>query len=137
MCTERNRARVRDRNRWRPRRDYLPTALAEICRRDHSPVADRVPRDNAEVRPQYPSQWAAITAVAGMLGSGTADTLRTWIRRSEVESGRPSGCDLADGRGERAATQADRRAAPRQRDLEGSSDFRVKIGGTSRGRSHE
>ena len=41
----------------------------------------------AEVRPQYPSQWAAITAVAGVLGSGTPETLRTWIRRSEVDSG--------------------------------------------------
>jgi transposase len=41
----------------------------------------------AEVRPQYPSQWAAITAVAGMLGIGTPETLRTWIRRSEVDSG--------------------------------------------------
>ena len=40
-----------------------------------------------EVRPQYPSQWAAITAVAGMVGSGTPETLRTWIRRSEVDSG--------------------------------------------------
>jgi transposase len=41
----------------------------------------------AEVRPQYPSQWAAITAVAGMLGIGTPETLRTWIRRSEVDTG--------------------------------------------------
>lgn len=38
----------------------------------------------AEVDPQYPSQWAAITAVAGMLGIGASETLRTWIRRSEV-----------------------------------------------------
>ena len=41
----------------------------------------------AEVRPQYPSQWAAITAVAGMLGIGAAETLRTWIRRAEVVTG--------------------------------------------------
>ena len=45
----------------------------------------------AEVRPQYPSQWAAITAVAGMLGIGTPETLRTWIRRSEVDSGQRPG----------------------------------------------
>ncbi len=53
----------------------------------------------AEVRPQYPSQWAAITAVAGMLGIGAAETLRTWIRRAEVDTGVRPG-DLADGRGE-------------------------------------
>ena len=50
-------------------------------------LRERAVRMVAEVRPQYPSQWAAITAVAGMLGIGTPETLRTWIRRSEVDSG--------------------------------------------------
>lgn len=45
----------------------------------------------AEVRPQFPPQWAAITAVAGMLRIGTPETLRTWIRRSEVDSGQRPG----------------------------------------------
>lgn len=51
----------------------------------------------AEVRPQYPSQWAAITAVAGMLGIGSSETLRTWIRRSEIDAGQRPGvtADLA------------------------------------------
>ncbi len=50
-------------------------------------LRERAVRMVAEVRPQYPSQWAAITAVAGMLGVGTPETLRTWIRRSEVDVG--------------------------------------------------
>ena len=50
-------------------------------------LRERVVRMVAEVRPQYPSQWAAITAVAGMLGIGAAETLRTWIRRAEVDTG--------------------------------------------------
>ena len=50
-------------------------------------LRERAVRMVAEVRPQYPSQWAAITAVAGMLGIGTAETLRTWIRRSEIDAG--------------------------------------------------
>src|SRR6478735_5581833 len=50
-------------------------------------LRERAVRMVAEVRPQYPSQWAAITAVAGMLGIGAAETLRTWIRRAEVDSG--------------------------------------------------
>ena len=33
----------------------------------HDELRERAVRMVAEVRPQYPSQWAAITAVAGML----------------------------------------------------------------------
>ena len=40
---------------------------------------------------EHASQWAAITAVAGMLGIGTPETLRTWIRRSEVDTGQRPG----------------------------------------------
>src|SRR4051794_33504760 len=47
----------------------------------------RAVRMVVEVRPQYPTEWAAITAVAEKLGIGTAETLRTWVRRSEAESG--------------------------------------------------
>jgi transposase len=41
----------------------------------------------AEVRPQYDTEFAAITAVAGKLSIGSAETLRKWVRRSEVDSG--------------------------------------------------
>ena len=54
-------------------------------------LRERAVRMVAEVRPQYPSQWAAITAVAGMLGIGTPETLRTWIRRAEVDTGQRPG----------------------------------------------
>src|SRR5258707_4188972 len=50
-------------------------------------LRERAVRMVAEVRPQYPSQWAAITAVAGRLGIGTPETLPSWIRRSEVDTG--------------------------------------------------
>lgn len=50
-------------------------------------LRDRAVRMVAEVRPDYPSQWAAITAVSSKLGIGTPETLRTWIRRSEVDAG--------------------------------------------------
>ena len=39
----------------------------------------RAMRMVAEVTPDYPSQWAAITAVSQKLGIGTAETLRKWI----------------------------------------------------------
>ena len=54
-------------------------------------LRERAVRMVVEVRPQYPSQWAAITAVAGMLGIGTPETLRTWIGRAEVDAGQRPG----------------------------------------------
>jgi transposase len=41
----------------------------------------------AEVRPDYPSDWPAICAVAQKLGIGTAETLRKWVRQAEVDTG--------------------------------------------------
>ncbi|MEV6867796.1 IS3 family transposase [Streptosporangium subroseum] len=41
----------------------------------------------AEVRPDYPTEWAAINAVAAKLGIGTAETLRTWIRQAQIDEG--------------------------------------------------
>jgi hypothetical protein len=40
-------------------------------------LRDRSVRMVAEVRPDYPSQWAAISAVAGELGIGASETVRT------------------------------------------------------------
>jgi transposase len=41
----------------------------------------------AEVRPDYPSDWPAICAVASRLGIGSAETLRKWVRQAEVDAG--------------------------------------------------
>jgi transposase len=41
----------------------------------------------AEVKADYPSEWAAIAAVAQKLGIGSTETLRKWVRRAEVDSG--------------------------------------------------
>ena len=35
---------------------------------------------------EYPSQWAAITSIAGKLGM-TGETLRKWVRRAETDEG--------------------------------------------------
>ena len=39
------------------------------------------------MRPEYPSDWPAICAVAEKLGIGTAETLRKWVRQAEVDAG--------------------------------------------------
>ena len=54
-------------------------------------LRERAVRMVDEVRPSYRSQWAAITAVAQKLGFGTAETLRQWVRRAEVDGGLRSG----------------------------------------------
>ena len=54
-------------------------------------LRERAVRMVAEVTQGYPSQWAAITAVAQKLGIGTAETLRKWVRRAEVDAGQRAG----------------------------------------------
>ncbi len=50
-------------------------------------LRERAVRMVAQVRPEYPSDWPAICAVAEKLGIGTAETLRKWVRRAEVDAG--------------------------------------------------
>ena len=50
-------------------------------------MRERAVRMVAEVRPDYPSDWPAICAVAQKLGIGTAETLRKWVRQAEVDAG--------------------------------------------------
>ena len=50
-------------------------------------LRERAVRMVAEVRPEYPSDWPAICAVAQKLGIGSAETLRKWVRQAEVDAG--------------------------------------------------
>jgi transposase len=50
----------------------------------------------AEVRPQYETEFAAITAVAGKLNIGSAETLRKWVRQAEVDLGQRPGVSSAE-----------------------------------------
>jgi transposase len=50
-------------------------------------LRERAVRMVAEVRPDYPSRWSAICAVAGKLGIGAPETVRVWVRRGEVNAG--------------------------------------------------
>ena len=54
-------------------------------------LRERAVRMVREVRSQYDTEFAAIRAVAEKLGIGTAETLRKWVRESDVEEGRRPG----------------------------------------------
>jgi transposase len=54
-------------------------------------LRERAVRMVAEVRPDYPSDWPAICAVAQRLGIGSAETLRKWYRQAEVDTGQRPG----------------------------------------------
>jgi transposase len=40
-----------------------------------------------EQRDQYQTEYEAIRSIAAKLGIATAETLRTWIRRAEIDAG--------------------------------------------------
>ncbi len=49
-------------------------------------VRERAVRLVLEHQRDYPSQWAAISSIASKSGM-TAETLRKWVRRAEVDEG--------------------------------------------------
>lgn len=54
-------------------------------------LRERAVRMVAEVRGEYSSEWAAIESVAAKLGIGSAQTLLTWVRRDQVDTGKRPG----------------------------------------------
>lgn len=49
-------------------------------------LRERAVRMVREHRGEYPSEWAAIGSIASKFGM-TAETLRLWVRRAEVDGG--------------------------------------------------
>ncbi|MGW2642960.1 IS3 family transposase [Streptomyces sp. NPDC001348] len=54
-------------------------------------LRERAVRMVAEIRPNYPTEWAAMKVVAAKLGIGAAETVRTWVRKAEVDAGQRPG----------------------------------------------
>jgi transposase-like protein len=58
-------------------------------------VHERAVRLVLETQPQHESEWAAIASVASKIGCGP-ETLRKWVIRSEVDSGKRAGVPSAE-----------------------------------------
>src|SRR6266481_2904656 len=59
-------------------------------------VRERAVRLVFEHRDEYETKWAAMTSIAGKIGC-SAETLRGWVRRAEVDRGQRAGTTSADG----------------------------------------
>lgn len=58
-------------------------------------VRDRAVRMVAECRADHPSHWSAIESIAGKIGC-TAQTLHTWVRQHERDTGQREGTTTAE-----------------------------------------
>jgi transposase len=54
-------------------------------------LRERAVRMVAELRPDYPTEYAAMKVVAAKLGITTVETLRKWVRAAQVEAGQRPG----------------------------------------------
>ncbi len=58
-------------------------------------VRERAVRLVLERQEDYDSQWAALTSIAAKIGC-TAETLRNWVRRAEIDQGQRAGLTSAE-----------------------------------------
>jgi transposase len=59
----------------------------DTTRRYPPELRERAVRMVSEIRADHDSEWAAMAKVADLLGVGTPETVRKWVRRSEIDAG--------------------------------------------------
>lgn len=56
---------------------------------------ERAVRMLLDQQDQYSSQWAAMSSIAGKVGC-TAETLRKWVRQTEIDQGQRAGLSSSE-----------------------------------------
>ncbi len=59
-------------------------------------LRERAVRMVAEIRADHGSEWSAMIKVAELLGVGTPETVRKWVRQGEVDDGARPGMSSED-----------------------------------------
>ncbi|WP_369817482.1 transposase, partial [Nocardia sp. 852002-51244_SCH5132740] len=54
-------------------------------------LRERAVRMFAEIKGEHESEWAAMKAVADLLGVGTPETVRKWVRQGQIDTGNRAG----------------------------------------------
>lgn len=94
-------------------------------------LRERAVRMVAEVRADHDSEWAAMEHVAHLLGVGSTETIRHWVRRAEVDGGHRPGV-TTDAAAELAKLRRENAELRRANEMADSSGRRRRSGGPRR-----
>ena len=85
-------------------------------------IRERAVRMVIEQRQEYPSEWAAVSSIAGKFGM-TGETLRQWLRRAEVDKGQRLGLTSEERERMRALERENRELRRANEILKAASAF--------------
>ena len=107
--------------------------MSSTSRRYSPEVRERAVRLVFEHQHEHESQWAAIVSVAAKIGC-TSETLRSWVRRAEVDEGRRAGARRRDERARLKELERENRELRRANEILKSASlfFATELDGRTR-----